>query len=131
MLQVHLPPGVMPKKQPAYGSRNKEAMSIYTKLRSSEYQRMLRRVGSSAAHTPFAVARGGGAAGQVAHTNLRRRAPEAPRNAWAGRRMRRALGLARLRVCAWRSPEIEGKHPPALLRYYNLERNLVSELLFA
>ncbi len=31
-----------------------------------------------------------------------------------------ALGHTRLRVCAWRSLEIEGNHSPALLRYYNL-----------
>ncbi len=30
-----------------------------------------------------------------------------------------------LRVCAWRSLEIEGKHSPALLRYYNLGRTSV------
>ncbi len=42
-------------------------------------------------------------------------------------RNRRALGHTRLRVCAWRSLEIEGNHSPALLRYYNLERTSVLE----
>ncbi len=70
---------------------------------------MLKSVGSSAPHNPFAAARGGGAAGQVARS-LRRRAPEAPRNAWAGRR---SAGPSASRACApggaWR---LRGNIPP-------------------